>query len=82
VPQCAEEASNFWRYLQPLLVKAGYGPHGAASWILAEARALRARQEATRGTDHTRDCRVCAEGRRMDAARARGDVAAYREIAR
>jgi hypothetical protein len=67
--------------LQPLLVKAGYGPHGAAGWILAEARGVRARREAGRGTAHTgRDCQVCAEGRRMDAAR--GRVAAYGEIAR
>jgi hypothetical protein len=38
---------------------------------------------ADRSTEHTADCWVCAEGRRMDAARAGEDaVAAYGEIAR
>ena len=59
--------------LQPLLAKAGYGPHGAAPRLRAEARARAARRSATRSTAHTgRDCRVCAEARRMEAARGRG----------
>lgn len=69
--QRAARASAKRAALEPLLVEAGYGPHGAADWILAEARALRARQGAARSDGCTgRDCQVCAEGRRMDAARA------------
>jgi hypothetical protein len=38
--------------LQPLLAAAGYGPHGAADWIRAEAKAVRARGAAVRSTEH------------------------------
>jgi hypothetical protein len=70
----AARASARYAALQPQLAKAGYGPHGAAARIRAEARAIAARQDATRSTDHTANCQVCAEGRRMDAARAYGEV--------
>jgi hypothetical protein len=72
-------ASAARRYdaLQPLLAKAGYGRHGAAPRLRAEARAIDARRSAARGAEHTANCQVCATARRMDAACARGDVAAY-----
>jgi hypothetical protein len=78
----AARAARRYDALQPLLAKAGYGPHGAAPRLRAEARAIDARRDAGRGTEHTGPgCRVCAEGRRMDVAR--GRVAGYgREITR
>ena len=56
--------------LQPLLEAAGYGVHGAAPRLRAEARAVRAASRSAAGTEHTGpDCRICAAGRRADAAR-------------
>jgi hypothetical protein len=67
----AARAARRYDALQPLLAKAGYGPHGAAPRLRAEARAIDARRDAGRGTEHTGPgCQVCATGRRMDAARA------------
>ncbi len=71
--------------LRPLLAAAGYGPHGGAERLRAEARAVRAASRSAGGTEHTGPgCRICAEGRRMDAVRGRGEGIAtgYREIAR
>jgi hypothetical protein len=51
--------------LEPLLARAGYGPHGDADWIRAQARAVRAASSARRsggtgGTEHTGPgCRIC-----------------------
>jgi hypothetical protein len=73
----AARAASRYDALQPLLAKAGYGPHGAAPRLRAEARAIDGRRSAGRGTEHTANCQVCAAARRMDAARGRGDVAAY-----
>jgi hypothetical protein len=72
--QRAAAAEARFAALQPLLAAAGYGPHGGAETLRAEARAVRSRavSRSAGGTEHTgRDCRVCAEGRRMDAARGR-----------
>ena len=77
--------------LQPLLAAAGYGPHGAAPRLRAEARAVRAASRSATGTEHTgASCRICAEGRREDAIRRGGGpyppgaviTTGYREIAR
>jgi len=78
----AARAARRYDALQPLLAKAGYGLHGAAPRLRAEARAIDARRDAGRGTEHTGPgCHVCATGRRMEAAR--GGVAGYgREITR
>jgi hypothetical protein len=77
----AARAARRYDALQPLLAKAGYGPHGAAPRLRAEARAIDARRDAGRGTEHTANCQVCATARRMDVAR--GRVAGYgREITR
>jgi hypothetical protein len=58
--------------LRPLLARAGYGAHGQAARIRAEAQAIEARRAVSRSTGYTGDdCQVCAEGRRMDASRAR-----------
>jgi hypothetical protein len=55
--------------LQPLLAAAGYGPHGGAERLRAEARAVRAASRSADGTEHTGpDCRICARSRRMEAA--------------
>lgn len=63
--------------LQPRLAAAGYGPHGGAERLRAEARAVRAASRSAGGTSCTgAACRICAEGRRMDAARGRS-AAAY-----
>lgn len=47
--------------LQPLLAAAGYGPHGAAPRLRAEARAVRAASRSAGGTGCTgAGCRICA----------------------
>jgi hypothetical protein len=88
----AATAAARYAALQPRLAAAGYGPHGAAPRLRAEARAVRAASRSAGGTSCTGpDCRICAEGRRIDAARGRSAAAyapgavittGYREIAR
>lgn len=57
-----------WDALQPLLAKAGYGPHGVAPRLRAEARDI-GRAAAARGTECSGpDCQVCADGRRRETA--------------
>jgi hypothetical protein len=46
----AARAARRYDALQPLLAKAGYGPHGVAPRLRAEARAIDARRSAARGT--------------------------------
>jgi len=89
----AATAAARYAALQPRLAAAGYGPHGGAERLRAEARAVRAASRAaSRSAGCTGpDCPICAEGRRMDAARGRSAAAyapgavittGYREIAR
>jgi hypothetical protein len=65
--------------LKPRLAAAGYGPHGDAEWLRAQARAVRAASRSASSTAHTgANCEICAAGRRMDAARASRYAEVYR----
>lgn len=84
----AEAARRRLAELEPLLAKAGYGPHGAATWLRAEARAIAARSARRSGDAECSGpgCRVCAEGRQRDAgprgSQARSALRDTREITR
>ena len=72
--QRAAAAAARFAALEPRLIAAGYGPHGAAPRLRAEARAVRSRsvsRSAAAAECSGPGCAVCAEGRRMDAARGR-----------
>lgn len=50
--------------LEPLLAAAGYGPHGAAPRLRAEARAVRAASRSAADTGCAGpNCRICARSR-------------------
>lgn len=54
----AARASAEYARLQPLLAAAGYGPHGGAARLRAEARAVRARSGAARRSERV-ECAAC-----------------------